>query len=616
VRTVIHSEIEAVAARRPNATAIRAPEGEVGYGRLDEAANGIAGRLRDAHGIGTGSVVALFLPVGIAYVAALLGVAKAGGVFLPLDPATPLLRLRPQIARTRPAVAIVEAAHEAVWCAAAPKIPALRFDQLPVNTADPLPLAVSGEEASYIVFTSGSAGEPKAILGSQKGLSHFIHWEVREFSLGPDDRLSLLAPPTFDVSLRDILAALLAGGIVCIPPVETRRNIGLLLDWLQAEHITLVHCVPSLFRVLTREIAERPQPSSLLPELRHVLLAGEPLYIADVERWRALIGRRVSLVNLYGPSETTLAKAFYRIDGELPDEPGRMIPVGRPLPNTALLVIRDGELCDPGEIGEVFIKTPFMSKGYVGPAEQADEAFVQNPLVRDKPDRIYRTGDFGRYRPDRTVELLGRRDDQVKVNGVRIELAEVQNALLAHPAIREAVVTAHQGSDHQVSLAAYFIADAPLDDAILRAHLTDRLESAMHPAFFVQMDSFPLNLHGKVNRRALPRPVDLLYRDRPCIPAADEIETAIAAIWAELLDLPRIGVTHAFVELGGDSLTAIRMLGRIARDLGAEVMLEELFPRGTVRDVAALVRTRRLEPEPDPETIAPPTEEEWRWLRE
>jgi amino acid adenylation domain-containing protein len=614
VKTVIHSEIEAVAARRADATAIRAPEGELSYRRLDEAANGVACRLRDQHGVGVGTVVALFLPVSTIYVAALLGAAKAGGVFLPLDPATPPLRLRPRITRTGPAVAIVDTAHEPIWRAVAPEIPALVVDRLADMTANSLPLAVTGEDASYIVFTSGSTGEPKAILGSQKGLSHFIHWEVQEFGVSPDDRVSQLAPPSFDVSLRDMLAPLLAGGVLCIPPAEARQNVALLLDWLDAERVSLMHCVPSMFRAFTWEIAARPEPRLLLPALRHVLLAGEPLYVADVQRWRGLIGERVALVNLYGPSETTLAKAFHRIDRELPDQPGRMIPVGRPLPNTALLVVRDGELCDPGEIGEVFIKTPFMSKGYLGAPEGADGAFVQNPLVPDKPDRVYRTGDFGRYRLDRTVELLGRRDDQVKVNGVRIELAEVQSALLAHPAIREAVVTAHQGSDRQMFLAAYFIADARLDDAILRSHLSGRLESAMHPAFFVQMDNFPLNLHGKVNRRALPRPVDLVYRDRPCVPAADEFETAVAAIWSQMLDLPRIGVTHGFVELGGDSLAAIRMLGRIARDLGAEVKLEELFPRGTVREVAALVRGRQSDP--DAETIAPPTEEEWRWLRE
>jgi amino acid adenylation domain-containing protein len=614
VKAVIHSEIEAVAALRPEAIAIRAPEGEITYRRLDQAANSIALRLRDAHHVGRGTVVALCLPVGIAYVAAMLGAAKAGGVFLPLDPATPLLRLRSRIAKTVPAVAIADATHEPIWRAAASQVPVLRLDRLPDEPAGPLPLAVTGEDASYIVFTSGSTGEPKAILGSQKGLSHFIHWEVREFGLGADDRISQLAPPTFDVSLRDMLAPLLAGGTLCVPPVEVRQDVRRLLDWLGCEGITLMHCVPSLFRALTQEIAGRPQPASLLPSLRHVLLAGEPLYVADVRRWRALMSERIALANLYGPSETTLAKAFHRIDQQLPDEPGRMIPIGRPLPNTALLVIRDGELCDRGEIGEVFIKTPFMSKGYLGAPALTAEAFVRNPLTPEVPDPIYRTGDFGRYRPDRTIELLGRRDDQVKVNGVRIELAEVQNALLAHPAVRQAVVTAHQSSDRQVFVAAYFIADARLDDASLRSHLADRLEPAMHPAFFVQMDKFPLNLHGKVNRRALPRPVDLLYRDRPCVPPANEAETAVAAIWAEMLDLPRIGVTHGFVELGGNSLTAIRMIARLVRDLGAEVNLEELFPRGTVRDIATLVEARRHTTGPD--AIAPPTEEELRWLHE
>jgi amino acid adenylation domain-containing protein len=613
MKAVIHTQIEAVAARLPEAIAIRAPDAEISYRDLDRAANGIAWRLRDTYRIASGAVVALCLRPGIDYVTAMLGVAKAGGVFMPLDPDAPLLRLQQQIAKAEPVLMIVDATDATTWHKAAPELPALHLQHPLVLTDAALPSRLTGEDASYIVFTSGSTGEQKAILGSQKGLSHFIHWEVSEFGLGPDERISLLAPPTFDVSLRDIMAPLLAGGTLSIPSARARRNVALLVDWLHDEGITLMHCVPSLFRALTQEIASRARPDLLLPSLRRVLLAGEPLYVADVHRWRGTVGERVGLVNLYGPSETSLAKAFYRIEEKLPDEPGRMIPIGRPLPNTALLLIRDGELCDRGEIGEIFIKTPFASRGYIGAPELTAEVFTQNPLTPEVPDLIYRTGDFGRYRPDRTVEFLGRRDDQVKVNGVRIELAEVQKALLAHPDIRQAVVTAQQGSDHQVFLVAYFIAEKRLDDAILRADLADRLEPGMHPAFFLQMDSFPLNLHGKVNRRALPRPADLLYRDRPCVPAATEVETAISAIWTDLLDLSRIGVTHRFVELGGNSLTAIRMLARIARDLGVEVKLEEVFPRGTVREVAALIVERQAF---GSETIMPPTEDELRWLRE
>jgi len=304
----------------------------------------------------------------------------------------------------------------------------------------------------------------------------------------------------------------------------------------------------------------------------------------------------------------------------VPDEPGRMIPVGHPLPNTALLIIKEGELCDRGEIGEVYIKTPFMSLGYYGDPELTAEAFVQNPLTPDIPDRIYRSGDLGRYRADRSTELLGRQDSQVKVRGIRIELGEIEQALLQHPSIEQAVVVAHASADHQSYLTAYFIAAHPLADAELREHLDHWLPATMHPAFFVQMQRFPLNLHGKVIRRALPRPADLLYQQHLYVAPANATEEALAELWDEVLELQKIGVTHSFVELGGDSLKAIRMLSRIFQRFGVEVKLQELFPRATVRELAGLVSERlhvgtagSADGEP---AIAPPTLEELEWLAE
>ena len=291
-----------------------------------------------------------------------------------------------------------------------------------------------------------------------------------------------------------------------------------------------------------------------------------------------------------------------------------MILVGQPLPNTALLVIKDGELCDPGEIGEVYIRTPFMSKGYYNDPQLTAAAFVQNPLVSDRVDRIYRSGDLGRYRPDRGVELLGRQDSQVKLRGIRIELAEIEQALMQHPSIAQAVVVAHTSTDQQVSLAAYFIAARALADAELRRHLQHWLPASMHPTFFVQMQSFPVNLHGKVLRRALPRPADLLYQRHPYVAPANETEESLAQLWSEVLGLEKVGVTHDFVELGGDSLKAIRLLSRIFQHFGVEVKLQELFPRATVRELAVLVGERRESttaspPRADSE-IAPPTPEE------
>jgi len=616
MKSVIHSAFENVAALHATNPAVRTAEVEITYGALNEAANRLAFNLRVRHGVGSGTIVGLYLPMGINYVVAILGVAKAGGIFQPLDPETPRLRQQKFLTQATPALVLSDAENAPMWATLKQNVPLVCIDALDDGETTNPPLAVSGEDASYIVFTSGSTGDPKAILGSHKGLSHFVHWEVKEFGLDATVRVSQLAPPTFDVSLRDIFVPLLAGGTLCIPAADV-RNSRHLLDWLDTEAISLVHCVPSIFRGLLHELADRPEPGAALAHLNYVLLAGEPLYCVDVQRWRALMGNRVELINLYGPSETTLAKAFHRVR-ELPTEPGRMIPVGHPLPNTALLIIKDGELCDQGEIGEVYIKTPFMSKGYYGEPELTAAAFVQNPLTPDVPDRIYRSGDLGRYRADRSVELLGRQDSQVKVKGIRIELAEIEQVLLHHPAIEQSVVVAHPSADHQIYLTAYFIASQSLADAELRQHLQPWLPAPMHPAFFVQMEKFPLNLHGKVLRRALPRPSDLLYQQKAYVSAANPTEESLVQLWDEVLELGKIGVTHTFIELGGDSLKAIRLLARVFQRFETEVKLQELFPSGTVRNLAALIverqSDRRRAAVDVKSEIAPPTPEELQLL--
>lgn len=590
VKGVLHTVFGQVAAARPDHAAVSTADGPLSYRRLDEAANRAAAGMRRA-GLRQGAVAALFLGPGAAYVTAMLAVMKTGGVFVALDPAAPVRRLRTLLATVTPALVVLDARHAEAWAAVAADLPRLHIDDPdPAPAAEPPPL-VSPDDACYVVTTSGSTGEPKAILGTHKGLSHFIHWELEEFALTDDVRVAQLAPPTFDVSLRDLLVPLAAGGTVCIPAAETRARIDHLLDWLDAEAVTLMHCVPTLFRALLQELARRPEPGKLLTRLRHVLLAGEPLYGADVRRWRSLMGRRTELVNVYGPSETTLAKAFYRIPEDEPDA-SRMVPVGKALPDTALLIVKDGELCDPGEIGEVYVSTPFMSLGYIGDPVMTAERFVANPIGGGGDQVAYRTGDFGRYRPDRNVELLGRQDTQVKVRGVRIELTEVENAMLQHPAIEQAVVAAHQASGHEVVLCGYYVAAGPLPDEELRGHLGRWLPTSMHPAYLMHMASLPSNLHGKVMRRALPRPADLLYEQNPYVMAADGIERDVASLFDEVLRIGKVSAVHSFVEMGGDSLGAIRLLPRISERFGVEVSFPELFPRGTVRHLAAAIAAR------------------------
>lgn len=580
-RMIVHSAFERVAADHGRRIAIEEPGRRITYDALNRAANRAAHALKRDHGIGNGSVVGLHISPGIGYVTALLAVAKAGGIFLPLAMDAPPRRQETALALAAPALVLSERPGDLP-----DGIATIAPCDLAEGSDDNPPLTVDGDDAGYIVFTSGSTGRPKAILGSQKGLSHFIHWEVGTFGIGADTRVAQLAPPTFDVSLRDILFPLLAGGTLCVPHQAARTDGRALLAWVEASGVTHIHCVPSLFRQLTAELAADPDAAPRLGALRHVLLAGEPLYGADVQRWQAVMGRRIQLTNLYGPSETTLAKAFHRI-GEAPVESGRMVPVGLPLPNTALLVIKDGELCDEGEIGEVFIRTPFMSKGYLAAPEETAAAFVQNPLTPERPDTLYRTGDLGRYLAGHVVELLGRRDGQVKIAGTRIELAEVEAAVLTHPAVSAAVVTVNPSTTRDPSLTVYFVASEPLSGAALRRHLQAWLPDAMQPAYAVQMERFPLNLHGKVDRRALPKPSDLLYRDAPFVAPQGETEIRLASLWGDVLELEKVGATHSFVDLGGDSLKAIRVLSRIYQAFGVETRLPDLFPHGTVRGLAA-----------------------------
>lgn len=606
-KKILYTVVAATARRFPHRTAVVEDDRDLSYQALVGRAGAVAACLK-ALGVERGTIVGVWMGSGIDYVAAILGILEAGGVFLPLDVATPEKRLQTMLAATPPAVTITRAGPEiekirtlASTTSSAglgrvlvmdgkgtPRL--LEEPGTPIAVQEsPGPLALPDpDDPAYIVYTSGTTGVPKVILGRQKSLSHFMHWEVREFGLDERLKVSQLAPVTFDASLRDIFTPLITGGTVFVPGPSIKGNIDHLLAWIEKSALTLVHCTPSLFRLMVQALATEGAGDARLPALERILLAGEALYGRDIIRWMDIFGQRIELVNLYGPSETTLIKTFHRVAGR-PADPEAVLPLGRPIANTAVLIMAGNRLCDIGETGEICIKTPFMTLGYYNDPDRTGRRFVPNPLTGDPADIVYRTGDMGRYLPDRQVAFLGRRDSQVKVNGVRVEPAEVEAALMGLTGVDQAVVTAVTDGEGNTSLAAYYTGRPEVTARMIRTRLEPVLPVAMLPAHLVRLDALPLNRHGKVDRRALPAPGLMPAADTPRTPPAGATEKTLARIWEAVLELPVADAERSFFELGGHSLKAMRVVARISRELKVEIGLAAFFEHPTVRGLARLV---------------------------
>ncbi|MDR3516548.1 MAG: amino acid adenylation domain-containing protein [Azospirillaceae bacterium] len=619
---------EAQVRRTPDRVAIEAGDQTITYASLDARAEVLAVLLH-RQGLETGQLVGLFLRNGIDYIASIIAVQKAGGVFVPFDVDQPqprhlalLTRLRPRlIVTTTEGVAAVAALVPALDPAAIPArliawtpsgelchgdpsearlVAAARDPAAPAPGRRPAP-----GDAMYIVFTSGSTGTPKAIVASHEALHHFIAWERAELGADAALRASNLALTTFDASLRDIFLPLSVGGTVCVPATEIRMDGARLLRWLADSRVTLIHVVPTLFRLLIKEIEREPAVTPALPALRAVLFAGESLFANDVERTRRCLGPAVALYNLYGASETALVKCCLRLAGPVAAS-GRPIPVGRPIAGTRLLIVKDGHPAPSGVIGEIYLRPPFRCLGYYGDPALTAERFVADPLAigtgadadplatgtsadADAP-LWYRTGDLGRLLPDGILEFCGRIDGQVKVNGIRIELAEIEQAVMASREVDQAVAAVHRRADGDNALTCYFTEKLPLDPALLRQRLNAVLPKSIIPSYLVRLDRFALTLNGKVDRRALPKPEELIVdRIRYEAPATDT-ETRLAAIWAAVLGVKRVGVAAPFLEVGGDSLRAIRVISRINHEFDAALTIGQFFEQPTIRQLAAILR--------------------------
>ncbi len=566
------------------------------YSELSTSAHTLA-QILLSHEVKRGEVVAVFGSRSFGLIASMMGVLLSGGVLLTIDPKLPSHRqqLVLQESKTKYLLCIGSQRPEEkeIWeSLAVTYVDADTGIALNSKTdsteAIQLP-KLSPNDAAYIFFTSGTTGVPKGVLGCHKGLAHFLNWQRQTFAVNQEDRSGQLTGLSFDVVLRDIFLPLTSGATLCLPAEGDELEPTRILRWLEREQISLLHTVPSLAQSWLINVP----PGVSLNALRCIFFAGEPLKDTLVGQWRETFPRGGEIVNLYGPTETTLAKCYYRVPADtLPS----IQPVGSPMPETqALILAENNQLCGIGEPGQIVLRTPFRSLGYINASEESRSRFVKNPFGNDEQDLLYYTGDRGRYRPDGSLEILGRMDRQVKIRGVRIELREIETLLGEHPSVREVVVIAREDQPGDQRLVAYVISSARQVSTTneLRRCLKEKLPNYMMPSAFVILDALPLTPNGKVDRQALPMPDQLRQEaEETFVAPRDELERQMTQIWEEVLGIESIGLRDNFFEIGGHSLLAVKLFWQIEKTFGKNLPLATLFQSGTVEALANIIRQK------------------------
>jgi amino acid adenylation domain-containing protein len=444
---------------------------------------------------------------------------------------------------------------------------------------------VSPRDAAYVYFTSGTTGAQKGVLGTHSGLAHFLAWQGATFGSFAGAVCAQLTHIGFDVFLRDVLFPLTTGKVLTIPPHDVGElSIPDLFRWLDAEGVTAIHTVPSLARAW---LAGCPDDVSL-PSLRCIFIAGEPLPGTLVSRWRLRFRADTEFINLYGPTETTLAKCWYRV----PANPGDDVqPIGTPLPHTQVLVLgENGALCGCGEPGELVIRTPFRTRGYLESASPEARRFRPNPFRDDPDDIVYYTGDRGAYRDDGMLAIFGRADDQVKIRGQRIDPTGLSALLTSHADVADAAVTCVTDEAGETRLAAYVVrANDRIAAGDVRRFLRRSVPHYMVPSAIAFLPALPCTPNGKLDRTALPAPVWELADEHRFTAPRTAHEATLVLIWAEILGVERVGIHDDFFALGGHSLLATQLVARIRRVLGAELPLRAIFEHSTVAEISGVI---------------------------
>ncbi|WP_047197779.1 non-ribosomal peptide synthase/polyketide synthase [Caldimonas brevitalea] len=593
-RYCLHQRFEAQAAATPEGIALVHGEEQLSYGEMNARANRLAHHLRKEHGIGPDSLVALCTERSVDMVVALLATLKAGGAYVPLDPAYASDRLLATLQDSQPRLVLLDArGRQALG----------QLDGLPVidlqadaphwadGPTDNLDVGVQPQHLAYVIYTSGSTGQPKGVMVEHAQVARLFGATAAWFGFGSEDRWSLFHSIGFDFSVWEIWGALLHGGRLVIVPLETARSPVAFHQLLCEQGITVLNQTPSAFQQLIAAQGEAHQPH----QLRHIVFGGEALELRTLKPWyEREINRDTQLSNMYGITETTVHVTWRALQPGDAERPGPS-PIGGRIPDLRLYVLdAERQPVPVGVTGELYVGGAGVARGYLNRAELTAQRFVDNPFVPG--ERLYKTGDLGRWLIDGTLEYLGRNDFQVKIRGFRIELGEIEAQLAVLPGVREVVVLAREDQPGDKRLVAYYTGEDAPPAEVLRQQAVQQLPPYMVPAAYVRLAQLPLTPNGKLDRQALPAPDSQAYVSRAYAAPEGEVEQTLAQLWAELLQLERVGRHDNFFDLGGHSLLAVQLVSRLRERLEVELPLADLFEHPELARLARRVQATARSP--------------------
>lgn len=595
---------ESQAARHPRHLAAWCGNQKITFGQLNRRANQIAHALR-RHGVGTDVLVGVYMNRSLDMLAGLLGIVKAGGAYLPLDPGYPPNRLSYIIKDSQVGIVLCAGPAEdwrkplgvgdgvEVLDLHAPDAWPGAGSDAGIETESETNLDLDGDvnQLVYVIYTSGSTGQPKGVLGTEHGMLNRLHWMWERFPFRPGEIGCVKTSLSFLDSFWEIFGHLLQGIPVALVPDVVVKDTAAFIQTLQAARVTRLVVVPSL---LSAMLSNTPDIGTRLRQLTLWVSSGEVLPPEIARRFREMLPS-ARLLNLYGASEVSADCAWYDVGESAPED----VAIGRPIPNNDIHILDERLRPVPaGVTGELYVAGVGLARGYLGRAELTADRFLPNPFG-PPGSRLYRTGDMARWRPDGVLDYLGRADQQVKIRGFRVELGEIEAALRSHPALSQSVVIAREDGSRRKQILGYVV---PVDGqsvsgSDLRSYLAERLPDYMVPAAILPLSALPLTPTGKLDRNALPAPDFSSHRRPPQTPT----EQLLADLFAEVLELEQVGIEDKFFDLGGDSLSSIDLATR-SRAAGLSITPLAVLQHQTVKALAAAEAAsgKAAPPHPDP----------------